>query len=166
MTTTNDTAGPVRLDEWERHAAAGRLDEAVVAYVRRFDWETFVELQRHFGGYLNVEGDVCLTPSPRHPNLILWAGMSQEFASLLLGLLDAKRLHVHGASLFSYMIDGGMLRMPLAKSARAYKKPHWLPACLRVVPLPPKGRATAVPSAAGSCNGATAAATAPHGPRP
>jgi hypothetical protein len=135
MTTTNDTAGPVRLTEWEQHAAAGRLNEAIVAYVTKYDWVTFVELQNRFDHYRDTRGDLCLFLGDEYPNIILWAGMSRAFVDLLERLQKDKRVFAHVASPLSYLHDGGMLKMPLAKRAHKYKELHWLPVCLRVVPI-------------------------------
>jgi hypothetical protein len=124
------------LDAWEEMAAAGRLADAVVEYVRANDWVSFPELQQRLGAYLETGGDVCLE---LRTNLVVWAGMSQAFADLVQGLLAAGRLSLHPASVMTYLIDGGMLRLPLAKRDREYRKPHWSPACLRVVPLRRRG---------------------------
>src|SRR5690606_40373331 len=102
----------------------------------------FVELQRRFEPYMPTKGNIALEWGP--PGLVLWDGMSEEFASLINGLLEDGRLHLHGTTRLVYFIDGGTLNLPAAKRYRAegYKRRRWLPACLRVVPneAPAKGR--------------------------
>jgi hypothetical protein len=120
---------------FEQLAQAGDLEGAVLAYVRDNDYVTFVELQRRLGAYMDVKGDLCWE---LRPGVVLWVEMSEAFAQLLRGLVQQKRLFLHPANWMTYMIDGGFLRLPVAKKAQDYKKPHWLPVCLRLVPLPPE----------------------------
>lgn len=121
--------------KWERLAREGRIEEAIVEYVRMYDWVTFVELQRQFEPYCETRGDVALEAGP---NLILWAGLSPGFAAALESLLARRLLFAHPASLLTYFIDGGFLSLPVAKRPPpgGYKKPRWAPACLRQVPPP------------------------------
>ena|SRR5579859_6146409 len=60
-------------------------------------------------------------------NIVFWSGISEEAFDALRGLIDRNKIHPKPAHLFSYMADGRVLRLPLAKSARHYKEPHWLP---------------------------------------
>lgn len=128
---------PEDLAEWQKLARVGRLDDAIVEYVRRMDWVSFPELERNLKPYLDCRGDWALT-TKENSNVIFWCGMSRPFFDLISGLLTAQRVHLHQASMLTYMIDGGMLKMPLVKSVKPYKTPHWLPVCLRVVPLEPE----------------------------
>lgn len=120
------------LPDWENLAKAGRLHDAVVAYVRHQDWVSYPELTGRLSGYMETEGDFT---SELRLNLVLWAGMSKAFVDLINDLLQQKRLFIHPSSLMTYLVDGGILRLPLAKSPRPYKKPHWVPVCFRVVPF-------------------------------
>jgi hypothetical protein len=104
----------------------------IEAYVRRMDWVMSPELRTHIPG---LRGDIEL--SFEAVNGVLWAGMSQAFADALELLRSQGRVHVHGTSPLVYLIDGGMLRLPVAKRPPkgGYKQPHWVPVCLRTVPL-------------------------------
>ena len=122
--------------EWERLARKGLIEDAIVEYVRRNDWVTFVELQNHLAAYMEVKGDhgLCL---PNEPHALIWVNMSKRFVGIVQGLLVAKRLFLHPGSYLSYLIDGGLCTLPIVKRIpkAGLKKDHWLPACLRVVPL-------------------------------
>ena len=62
--------------------------------------------------------------------------MSPEFAMRVLALLRQGRLFLHPLSLLEYMADGELLTLPIARrpTAKGYKKPHWAPVCLWLVP--------------------------------
>lgn len=118
---------------WETLAKEGLLKEAVFEFVRERDWVTLVELQRHMSDYMETEGHVALEWAP---NLFLWGDMSQELADLILELIKEKRIFFYTTSVITYMADGGMSNLPVAKNTpkNGYKKPHWLPVCIRVAP--------------------------------
>jgi hypothetical protein len=96
------------------------MAEQIFALVDRQNHVTFAELSRleGFSGDREVE---------MRPNCLLWTGVSEEAAQALLGLIKEQRVHFHPTTSLTYLIDGTMLRLPLARSVREYKKPHWLP---------------------------------------
>jgi hypothetical protein len=126
------------LADWRAPAARGDLADAIEAYVKGYDWVTFPELMRklepHVAGGVRGPWALC---SPQDPNVILWTGMSQAFQDAVRALLAAHRLFLHPAHLLTYLTDGGLLRMPLAKRVPkgGYQEPHWVPTCLRTVPM-------------------------------
>jgi hypothetical protein len=117
----------------------GKLAEALVQRVSEHDWVSFPEALRFLGQKMCVEGDHSITFTS-DPNLIVWADVSQEFSDLVIQLIKDRKLYFHGSSALIYMIDGGMLNLPIVKrvSRKPYKNPHWLPVCLRTVPLDTK----------------------------
>lgn len=118
---------------WESLAATGDLEAAIVTYIATYDWVTFVELKKQFEPYCNVHGSAVLSLDK---NIVLWAGMSDDFCDTIIKLLDEQRVHLHPTIVLTYLFDGGVLRMPLVKRPpkNGYREPRWLPACLRVVP--------------------------------
>jgi hypothetical protein len=118
---------------WESLAKDGLLKEAIVEFVRERDWVTLVELQRHMGDYMETKGHIALEWAP---NLLLWGGMSQELVDLLIELNKEKRIVYYTTSALTYMADGGVVDLPVAKNMpkKGYKKPRWLPVCIRVAP--------------------------------
>jgi hypothetical protein len=116
--------------------AAGDLGGAVVEYVRQYDWVTFHELARLLEPHMPVSGNQALS-LPDDDNILLWVEMSEEFASLVLDLLKNRRIFAHPAQTLTYLIDGGVLKLPPAyrRVKGGYKKPHWFPICFRTVSL-------------------------------
>jgi len=83
---------------------------------------TFVELMKAAGP--EAAGEYAIY-NDRFPNIIWWCGVSQQFVDAF-NLLRPD-LEIHSCSPLAYHIDGCVLNMPLANSARQYKEPHWLP---------------------------------------
>jgi hypothetical protein len=114
---------------------AGHCD-AIVDYVTRYDYVTFIEIARQLekrGVETKGHQALCL---PDDPNMILWAGMSADFVAVYHVLHESKRIYPHPAQYLTYLIDGGTLRMPIAQRApkAGYREPHWVPVCFRTVP--------------------------------
>ena len=123
-------------DRWEVHAAAGHLKDALVEFVRERDWVTPVEIQQRFEAYFPVHGTFDWV-NGTHRNVIFWVGLSEELADAIIDLLRARRLFMHPASWWTYCADGVLLNLPLVKCVPpgGYKRPHWAPTALRVVPM-------------------------------
>lgn len=90
------------------------------------DYVTFRELMQIEG--FTGDQDVW---HPEHANLILWTRVSVAAAAAIRELLQEKRVVLAPARPFSYAIDGGGLRLPIAKRIMDYKKPRWLPMLFR-----------------------------------
>ena len=142
MITQDGTKYVSKFDRpWLEHAQAGRLAGAVVEYVRSRDWVSFPELRGALEPYFSVRGDSRLDIAD---NVTLWAGLSAEFADTIADLERAHRLFFHPASLMVYLVDGGVLNLPVAKRLPkgGYKSLHWLPVVLRTVPPMERKRGT------------------------
>ena len=87
---------------------------------------TFAELSRLVEGF-NGELAICAAGKP---NVILWHGVSDAAAAELDALHREGVFEYRPAGTFVYFIDGAVLKLPLVKSRRAYKTPHWLPVTL------------------------------------
>jgi hypothetical protein len=108
--------------------------DAVVQLVKARDYVSFTEIERLLAQRgVSTQGDVTLT-LPDRPSIVLWAGMSDAFFEIMAAVLRGRRIHLIPASQLVYLVDGGMLRLPLAKRVIQYKKPHWLPVTFRYGP--------------------------------
>jgi len=123
-----------QVDKYQELMAAGDMKAAIVEYVRTRDWVTFAELKSRFGEYAKGE---CSLGSPKNANVVYWSGISERFAEDINSLLGAGKVFLHPATLLAYLADGEVLTLPTVKRLPkgGYKKPHWLPACLRLVEL-------------------------------
>jgi hypothetical protein len=110
-------------------AATGNPEVDVPALIRfQGNGLTFIELLK-FLPYL--KGDYSYWTG--NENIILWEGLSEQCIGVLAALLRANKISIQPASERTYLADGGILRLPLVKANRRYKKPHWLPVTFSVV---------------------------------
>jgi len=109
--------------------------EEFVEFVAARDWVTFVELsqlaERHG---IPTKGTIAVLACP---NGVLWADMSQEFVDLFKKIRRDGRLALDGGSPLAYLIDGGLLKLPLAKRmprdpVKGYATERWLPSFFRL----------------------------------
>jgi hypothetical protein len=61
--------------------------------------------------------------------MYLWAGISDEFYTITGALYTHPHIRLEPASLLTYLCDGSMLQLPIAKRPpkNGYKEPHWAP---------------------------------------
>ena len=83
---------------------------------------SFVELEREVP---NFTGDQQIRIPEK--NWVLWSGISKEAATALQELINDELIVQKTCQPIIYFIDGGGVELPLVKTNRAYKKPHWLP---------------------------------------
>lgn len=117
------------------------IDEAVRKYVEFYDWTTFAELEKVFAAAdFDYKGDYALSAGS-DPNLIAWAGWSQQAINIVRKLLEDSKLYLYPAQLLTYLADGKALTFPIAKKPPkgGYKSEHWMPVCLRTKPYKEKG---------------------------
>ena len=98
------------------------LDEQIFVVVKKLrGGVSFVEIKREipeFRGDKNFEVE---------PNLVVWSGVSAEGVDALVRLINSKKVCLVSGSYLSYLADGVILRLPIAKRWQPYKEPHWLP---------------------------------------
>jgi hypothetical protein len=121
------------IQTWKGLAQAGKLEEAILAYIEAYDYTTFAELQLRLGEHCDMSGPWAIEACP---NGFLWAGMSEEFQQAFRQLREQGSIEVVPADPLCYLIDGMFPKYPIAKrvprdKAKGYAKPYWLPVCLR-----------------------------------
>jgi hypothetical protein len=105
------------------------LADRVLALIRERDHVTFAELAREFPDDF-ANGEIALEV---HDNLVIWTGMQATGAAAFKALREGGKVTMQPTQTLTYLIDGTTLRFPIAKRARAYAKPHWLPVVVRPV---------------------------------
>jgi hypothetical protein len=73
-----------------------------------------------------AKGSYCMEYPP---NCIWWVGMSEKMIDAIELCQKRKSIEPGYAHYLVYLIDGGMLKFPIAKRLPkgGYKKPHWVP---------------------------------------
>ena len=109
-------------------AGVNGLKERVLAFVRERDSVSFAELAREFVEFREGEHAVCMGAGA---NVVLWMGLTEE-ASVAFDLLRRESSVVTlPTTVLTYVVDGHMLKLPIAKTTRPYKTLHWMPVVLR-----------------------------------
>jgi len=132
----------------EKSLEQARYVQMVIDFVSKRGGVTFVELQSLLESSMEVKGDLVIYV-PGYENIILWAGISQEFFQVVTLALNSHQIMMRPTQLLVYLVDGGALNMPIAKSARHYQTPHWLPVSFSKwvdEPLPKKRRKPEAPN--------------------
>jgi hypothetical protein len=105
---------------------AEQLAASVVDLVQTTDNVSFAELSNrwpeHFrnGPLQYMVGD----------GIVVWVGLSDVAADALDIIRAGKTINLKPSSTLVYLADGVVLQLPIAKKARKYKHPHWLPTVL------------------------------------
>lgn len=84
---------------------------------------SMAELHNHIEGF---KGEYELY-SPKTKNVVLWSGISKKAADAISELLREKKITMTSTTPLVYYVDGNALDLPILKSDRIPKKPHWLP---------------------------------------
>ena len=102
------------------------MDENLKCRLREFIKQrpmcTFAEIGGAFG-----RGDHIMYYGDKEKNLVLWDGLPREIAEVLQELIEENKIVMRVVDSAVYILDGAYLKLPVAKSIRPYKKPHWLP---------------------------------------
>ena len=112
--------------------------QAVIDLITKRDHVSFVEIQHVLEPLIPVKGRMALEVGSV-PNLVIWAGMSEEWCAVMHEVQASGLVSMEPASLLVYMVDGVVPDMPVAKRLQkgGYKTEHWAPVCFR-----PKSRTT------------------------
>lgn len=110
------------------------LENHILELVRRKHDVSFVELEDLFSELkLDYHGNCSiLLNEAKQSNITIWQGWAPEYTACVIGLLKKEQLVVKPTSPLIYIIDGAVIRQPVAKSMRHYKHPHWLPVVLDI----------------------------------
>ena len=130
--------------EWERRwqvlLAEGQLEQAVFELVNRETYVLFDELQERLASVMTVDGPWVFEAAH---NVIVWAGMSQEFADLIWRMLYAtnrlrlfvggrRKRGIHVRRIHPTAYQHRQLALPVVTVLRRkYRtRPHWYPMVL------------------------------------
>lgn len=101
------------------------IKQKLLNYIETHSGTSFVEIERLFKEHhFHYEGDRSLQGNR---NLILWLDWNNEAVALINELLEEGSIICKTIHLLAYLVDGGTIPLPIAKEARAYESPRWLP---------------------------------------
>lgn len=90
-------------------------DHVSVSEIRRFEWAQ--------GRWEIVH--------QKFDNLVLATHLSKLAVDAIGALIERKSITYFPCSFWVYLADGGIPAYPRARSARSYKRPHWVPIVFR-----------------------------------
>lgn len=119
---------------WQQLAAHGQLKAAIVEYVRRTGEAGFASLAESFDQFQPTKGDYGLRL--KHPaGVLVAAGLSREFANLLIELFSSRRLYLRVVPPAHELVQVPLkLALVDAVPSEAQTKPVFLPCTLRLSP--------------------------------
>ncbi len=102
------------------------LEDRVVAFItERGGGVSFVELEREFPG--EFEGQKHGMYLTGCDNVVLWEPVSLAMTGVLNSARDNGRIVMKPASELVYFLEGKVFNLPVARKARRYATPRWLP---------------------------------------
>jgi len=104
------------------------MRDLILRFVHEQPGATFVELCREIPGF---SGKFKSTAGD-YPNIVLWENVSAEAIDVLTQLEADGKIRFKPTVPLTYMADGEILRLPIAKGLKEYKSPHWLPVVLNI----------------------------------
>ena len=104
------------------------VKEEVLKFIKIHDQTSYVELEELFEQIgFNYRGKYAVGAVSAESHLITWSGWNAEAFNILSELLAEKLIEQVSVHPVIYFLDGEGLTLPVAKTAKNYKKPHWLP---------------------------------------
>lgn len=103
---------------------AQEIAEAIAERVRREGDATFVMLARDMPEHFQ-SGAMEIGLLDR--NIVYWQNASAEALEAIEVFRRMPGMSFEPTQPLCYMIDGGVLNLPIARKLQTYAKPHWLP---------------------------------------
>jgi len=101
------------------------MEQQIVDFVRKMGGGvTFVELMNLLGERAKGNHSYCIGDNA---TIVLWTGISLAFSEAIHHLLQEKRLEQVPTLMLTYILEGDILGLPIAKGNYNYEKSHWLP---------------------------------------
>lgn len=104
------------------------MRNTILNFVKGKKYITFVDLEHLFKEHgIDYKGDYGLCSSPEYEHILYWTGWNKEAIDLISSLGKEGLIYYSLGDNLSYLIDGGVLNLPIAKKIYHYKTDHWLP---------------------------------------
>jgi hypothetical protein len=106
----------------------------VLAFIKKLGGGvSFAELKNHFkdtsgNKEFRIRGN-------SYSNIVIWADMSEKFCDVMENVEASCEIEMVQVNPAVYVIDGILLRLPIAQSMRHYKSPRWLPVAYDLKPV-------------------------------
>lgn len=102
--------------------------QPAIDYILAHPGTSFIELERVYEAETgqSAEGNYAMDIAP---HLCIWANVSKDFVDFVNAIKASLLAYAYPTSVLTYVIDGKMLRMPIAQRVpkNGYKADHWIP---------------------------------------
>lgn len=97
----------------------------IVNVVRELKTEvTFVDLENRISNFGGGDFEIGLASK----NWVYWGGLTNDAVGAIGEIIKGHpEIDFKPGNVLSYFVDGKVLKYPVVKSLRAFKKPHWMP---------------------------------------
>ena len=108
--------------------------ENVIAFIKKVGGGvSFAELKNYFRDTSGIKQFSIRGNS--YSNIVLWCDMSEKFCDVMENVEASCEIEMVQVNPVVYVIDGILLRLPIAQSMRHYKSPRWLPVAYDLKPV-------------------------------
>lgn len=91
---------------------------------------SFAEIRKQFPSEV---GD-CGIAAPENPSIIFWDKLSEDLCVAILELHEENKIYFIPTNSITYLADGIVPSLPIAKDNIQYKSPRWFPVLLDIEP--------------------------------
>ena len=106
------------------------LGELIISYMKEnsFTAVSFIDIEELFAevGYDYRADDHDCIRLAAFDNVYLWLGWNSDAQDAITYMMD-NGYHVRGVQPYEYIMQGKVPNLPLIKTIKPYKKPHWFP---------------------------------------
>lgn len=105
------------------------ISNVIFDYVKTKRYVSFVEIENIFlkSGF-EYRGNLAIL-HPSISNVVVWIGWNQEAVDVIKEVVDMG-VHYVPTAVLTYLIDGKVLDLPVARARKDFKKVHWVPVTL------------------------------------
>jgi len=114
----------ISIDSWEKE---------IINFTSKMGDITYLELLSFLG---EKSKDTKSIWSNEYDNILFYNGLSEKLVNIIIKLVNEEKLFMQPTSWVTYLTFAGPItipNIPIAKSQRNYKKPHWIPVVFRTI---------------------------------
>lgn len=108
------------------------MKNIILDYLRKNKGTSYVEIERIFKeNNFDYQGERSIISSGC-PNVIFWSGWNENAIGIVRELSSSGEIEREPCDPIMYLIDGGSLDLPIQRTDKELKTPHWLPILFKI----------------------------------
>ena len=103
-----------------------KISNVIFDYIKTKHYVSFVEIENIFlkSGF-EYRGNLAIQ-HPSMSNVVVWIDWNQEAVDVIREVIDMG-VHYVPTAVLTYLTDGKVLDLPVARTRKDFKKMHWVP---------------------------------------